>query len=52
MLPVASRRELEHRAACYSRPFKRVQRARLALYAAEGKGEEFDAGGRGGVEER
>lgn len=30
------RAELEHRAACYSRPHREVQRARLVLYAAEG----------------
>src|SRR5713101_2696512 len=30
------RSELEHRAACYTLPHKRVQRARLVLYAAEG----------------
>ena len=30
------RSELEHRAACYTLPYKRVQRARLVLYAAEG----------------
>ena len=30
------RRELEHRAACYSRPHREVQRAKLVLYAAEG----------------
>jgi len=28
--------ELEHRAACYSRPYREVQRAKLVLYAAEG----------------
>jgi len=28
--------ELEHRAACYSRPHREVQRAKLVLYAAEG----------------
>src|SRR5512135_1043117 len=30
------RRELEHRAACYSPPYREVQRAKLVLYAAEG----------------
>ena len=30
------RRELVHRAACYSRPHREVLRARLVLYAAEG----------------
>ena len=30
------RRELEHRAACYSRPHREVQRAKLVLHAAEG----------------
>jgi hypothetical protein len=30
------RAELEHRAACYTLPHKRVQRAKLVLYAAEG----------------
>ena len=30
------RRELEHRAACYSRPHREVLRAKLVLYAAEG----------------
>jgi transposase-like protein len=30
------RSELEHRAACYTLPYKRVQRAKLVLYAAEG----------------
>jgi transposase-like protein len=28
--------ELEHRAACYSRPHREVQRAKLVLYAADG----------------
>jgi len=28
--------ELVHRAACYSRPHREVQRAKLVLYAAEG----------------
>ena len=30
------RSELEHRAACYSRPHREVQRAKLVLYAADG----------------
>lgn len=30
------RRELEHVAACYTRPHKEVQRAKLVLYAADG----------------
>jgi hypothetical protein len=30
------RRELEHRAACYSRPHREVLRAKLVLYAADG----------------
>jgi hypothetical protein len=30
------REELEHRAACYTLPYKRVQRAKLVLYAADG----------------
>ncbi|MCA1701286.1 MAG: helix-turn-helix domain-containing protein [Actinobacteria bacterium] len=30
------REELEHRAACYTLPHKRVQRAKLVLYAADG----------------
>ena len=30
------RLELEHRAACYTLAYKRVQRAKLVLYAAEG----------------
>jgi hypothetical protein len=30
------REELVHRAACYSRPHREVQRAKLVLYAAEG----------------
>jgi len=28
--------ELEHRAACYSRPHREVQRAKLVLFAAQG----------------
>src|SRR5918995_150796 len=31
------RAELEHRAACYTRPHREVQRARLVLLAAEGR---------------
>ena len=30
------RAELEHRAACYSRPHREVQRAKLVLFAADG----------------
>jgi hypothetical protein len=30
------RSELEHQAACYSRPHREVQRAKLVLYAADG----------------
>lgn len=30
------RAELEQRVACYTRPFKEVQRAKMILYAAEG----------------
>ena len=30
------RSELEHRAACYTLAYQRVQRAKLVLYAAEG----------------
>ena len=29
--------ELEHRVACYTRPHKEVQRAKMILYAAEGQ---------------
>jgi transposase-like protein len=36
VLSEAERAELEHRAACYSRPFREVQRAKLVLYAAAG----------------
>lgn len=36
VLSDAERRELEHRAACYSRPHREVLRAKLVLYAAEG----------------
>ena len=31
------RAELQHRAACYTRPHREVQRARLVLLAAEGR---------------
>ena len=30
------RAELEQRVACYTRPFKEVQRAKMVLYAADG----------------
>ncbi len=33
----AERAELEHRAACYTRPHREVLRAKLVLLAAEGK---------------
>jgi hypothetical protein len=36
VLSVEERRELEHVAACYTRPHKEVQRAKLVLYASEG----------------
>jgi hypothetical protein len=36
VLSEEERAELEHRAACYTRPYREVQRARLVLYAAEG----------------
>jgi hypothetical protein len=36
-LSAEERHELERRAACYTLPFKQVQRARLVLYAAEGQ---------------
>jgi hypothetical protein len=36
VLSEEERVELEHRAACYSRPHREVQRAKLVLYAAEG----------------
>jgi hypothetical protein len=36
VLAEEERSELEHRAACYTLPYKRVQRAKLVLYAAEG----------------
>jgi hypothetical protein len=35
-LTADERRELKHRAACYTLPFKAVQRARLVLHAADG----------------
>ena len=37
VLTDAERAELEHRAACYTYPYRKVQRAKLVLYAAEGK---------------
>jgi len=36
-LSVGERGELEHVAACYTRPHKEVQRAKLVLYAAAGE---------------
>jgi hypothetical protein len=36
VLEEAERTELEHRAACYTRPHREVLRAKLALLAAEG----------------
>jgi hypothetical protein len=36
LLSGEERGELEHVAACYTRPHKEVQRAKLVLYAAEG----------------
>ncbi len=36
-LSAEERRELEHCAACYTLPFKQVQRARLVLHAAAGQ---------------
>jgi hypothetical protein len=36
VLSAEERGELEHVAACYTRPHKEVQRAKLVLYAAEG----------------
>jgi hypothetical protein len=36
-LSAEERCELEHRAACYTLPFKQVQRARLVLHAADGQ---------------
>ena len=35
-LSSGERAELEQRVACYTRPFKEVQRAKMILYAAEG----------------
>lgn len=37
VLSEGERAELEHRAACYTRPYQEVQRARLVLLAAEGR---------------
>jgi DNA-directed RNA polymerase sigma subunit (sigma70/sigma32) len=37
VLSEAERAELEHRAACYTRPHREVLRAKLVLLAAEGK---------------
>jgi transposase-like protein len=37
VLSKEERGELEHRAACYSRPHREVQRAKLVLLAGEGK---------------
>ncbi|HWB69793.1 MAG TPA: helix-turn-helix domain-containing protein [Solirubrobacterales bacterium] len=37
VLSAEERRELKHIAACYTRPHKEVQRAKLVLYAAEGE---------------
>ena len=36
VLDKAERKELEHRAACYTRPHREVLRAKLVLLAAEG----------------
>jgi hypothetical protein len=36
VLDEAERRELVHRAACYTRPHREVLRAKLVLLAAEG----------------
>jgi transposase len=36
-LSAEERHELERRAACYTLPFRQLQRARLVLYAAEGQ---------------
>jgi hypothetical protein len=36
-LSAEERAELEHRAACYTLPFRQIQRARLVLYAAAGQ---------------
>ena len=38
MLSVEERAELERRVACYTLPHKVVQRAKMNLYAAEGRG--------------
>jgi hypothetical protein len=37
VLSAEERRELEHVAACYTRPHQEVQRAKLVLYAADGE---------------
>ena len=37
MLSAQERCELEHVAACYTRSFQEVLRARLVLYAADGE---------------
>jgi transposase len=37
VLSEAERAELRHRAACYTRPHREVQRARVVLLAAQGK---------------
>jgi putative transposase len=37
VLSADERSELEHVAACYTRPHKQVQRAKLVLYAAQGE---------------
>jgi putative transposase len=37
VLSVQERCELEHVAACYTRPHQEVQRAKLVLYAADGE---------------
>ena len=37
VLSADERRELEQAAACYTRPHKEVQRAKLVLYAAAGE---------------
>jgi len=37
VLGETERAELEHRAACYTRPHREVQRAKLVLLAAEGQ---------------
>jgi DNA-directed RNA polymerase specialized sigma24 family protein len=38
VLEESERRELEHRAACYTRPHREVLRAKLVLLAADGHG--------------